>query len=485
MKLYTIINALILLLYWILVGLVTLRILMKKKPIPSTTSWLLTVYILPIIGILVYIFLIELNVGKKRTSNLYKIWLYGVNWINNIDCNKTIFNNKNSYIATSIFKLCKNIQGIPGTKVHKLKIFTSTNNIIKKLIKDILSAKNNIEIMFYIWQPGGIADKVAEALIIASCQGIHCRLMLDSAGSSIFFRSPWVKIMKDAGIEIVETLKINILKIFLRRIDLRQHRKIIIIDNYITYTGSMNLVDPKLFKKNIGIGEWIDLMVRMEGPIAISIGIIYACDWELETGKKILPNISNKNKISHKKKYLNGVQIIASGPGFSKDIIHQVLLTAIYSATKKINITTPYFVPSNDLLNAICSAAKRGVKVNIIIPYYNDSMLVNWVSKYFFTDLLSSGVNIYQFKKGLLHTKSILIDHQLSFVGTANLDMRSLWLNFEITLAIDDHKFSETLSNIQKEYIKLSKKIKLKKWDKRSYWYKLMERLLFFFHPLL
>lgn len=485
MKFHNVISTSISIIYWILIGLVILRILIKKKSIQLTTSWLLTIYILPIFGILFYIFLSELKLGKKRTSNLYKIWSYGVNWINNIGFNETIFNNKNSYIATSIFKLCKNIQGIPGTKVHNLKIFTSTQNTIENLIKDILLAKNNIEIMFYIWQPGGIADKVAEALIMVSHQGIHCRLILDSAGSSLFFRSPWVKIMKNAGIEIVETLKVNILKIFLRRIDLRQHKKIIIIDNYIVYTGSMNLVDPKLFKKEIGIGEWIDLMIRMEGPIAISIGILYSCDWEIETGKKILPHISNKNKILNKENYSNGIQIIASGPGFSKDIIHQVLLTAIYSAKKKINITTPYFVPSDDLLNAICSAANRGVKVNVIIPYQNDSTLVNWVSKSFFTDLLKSGVNIYQFTKGLLHTKSILIDHQLSFVGTANLDMRSLWLNFEITLAIDDYNFSKNLSKIQKKYIRLSKKIKLKKWNKRSYWYKIVERILFFFHPLL
>lgn len=179
------------------------------------------------------------------------------------------------------------------------------------------------------------------------------------------------------------------------------------------------------------------------------------------------------------------MQVIASGPGYTKQIIHQSFLTAIYSAKHELTITTPYLVPSNDLLHAICTASYRGVNVSIIIPKKNDSFMVKWASRSFFSKLLKSGVKIYLFKKGLLHSKSILIDKQLSLIGTANLDMRSLWLNFEITIAIDDKKFGNKLSHLHNEYISHSQLLDPKYWFLRSHWKKIVEKFFYLFSPLL
>ena len=132
--------------------------------------------------------------------------------------------------------------------------------------------------------------------------------MLDSAGSVAFFRSPWAAMMRNAGIEVVEALKVNLMRVFLRRMDLRQHRKMVMIDNYIAYTGSMNLVDPRFFKQDSGVGQWIDLMARMEGPVATAMGIVYSCDWEIETGKRILPPPPDANIMPFEE---------AIGPGLS------------------------------------------------------------------------------------------------------------------------------------------------------------------------
>jgi cardiolipin synthase len=248
----------------------------------------------------------------------------------------------------------------------------------------------------------------------------------------------------------------------------------------------MNLVDPFLFKKSAGVGQWIDLMARIEGPIAGTMGIIYSCDWEIETGKKILPKKLKKNSIILKtKKKHSSIQVIASGPGFPKNMIHQALLTAIYSARKELIITTPYLVPSDDLLYAICTAAQRGIEVSIIVPKYNDSILVKWASRAFFSELLEAGVKIYLFEKGLLHSKSVLVDKQLSLIGTANLDMRSLWLNFEITLVVDDDQFGKDLASIQYEYISNSRLLDKKIWSIRSHWERILENFFYFFNPLL
>ncbi|CAL4321796.1 Cardiolipin synthase A [Buchnera aphidicola (Eriosoma lanigerum)] len=473
--------------YWLLIASLTIKILINKKTRNSTIIWLLIIYTIPLIGILIWLLFDEPYVEQTRIKLIHKIWNQNNQWIKKIKNYKYILKNTNSKVASPLFQLCKNRQGLYGITNNKLQLLTNSQNIIDILIKDIHLAKKNIEMVFYIWTPGGLADEVAKALISSAKRGISCRLMLDSAGSIKFFRSKWVHIMRHAGIHIVEALKINLFKTFFRRIDLRQHRKIILIDNYITYTGSMNLVDPILFKKSSRIGQWIDLMTRIEGPIATTIGVVYSCDWELETGKKILPAIPKVHDYPIYKKKCNNnlIQVIASGPGFPEHMIHQSFLIAIYSAQKQLIITTPYLVPSDDVLHAICTASQRGVEVIIIVPKYNDSLLVQWASRAFFSELLESGVKIYQFEKGLLHSKSMLVDKQLSLIGTANLDMRSLWLNFEITLVIDDKNFGDNLASIQYEYINHSKLLDPQSWFVRSYWRRILEKFFYFLSPLL
>lgn len=482
---YNSIRWLIFLIYWFLIINITFKVLIKRRSISSSLSWLLIIYIIPFFGIFIWFCFGELYLGKRQKKIANRIWSLSNKWLNELKSRQYIFQIKNSEVATSIFQLCKHRQGISGIKINRFKLLTNTKKTMKILIRDIRLARKNIEMVFYIWKPGGIADDVAIALIESAKRGIHCRLMLDSAGSIEFFRSPWVKIMRQSGIQVVEALKFSFLQFFLRRLDLRQHRKIILIDNYITYSGSMNLVDPILFKKSSGIGQWIDLMARIEGPIASTIGIIYSCDWEIETGLKILPKLPKKAILEDLSNQDASIQVIASGPGFPENMIQQALLTAIYSARSELIMTTPYLVPSDDLLHAICTAAQRGVEVTIIIPLCHDSILVKWASRVFFSELLEAGVKIYQFTKGLLHSKSILIDQQLSLVGTVNLDMRSLWLNFEITLVIDDSRFAQNLLTIQNKYISDSQLLDAKTWSMRSYWTRILEKIFYFLSPLL
>uniref|UniRef100_A0A1A9UKB8 PLD phosphodiesterase domain-containing protein n=1 Tax=Glossina austeni TaxID=7395 RepID=A0A1A9UKB8_GLOAU len=334
-----------------------------------------------------------------------------------------------------------------GVKSNNINILTNSDEMMHTVIKDINLAQTNIEMVFYIWHPGGWANQVAEVLIRAANRGIKCRLILDSAGSSNFFRSIHVKMMRGAGIKIVKALHVNILRIFFRRMDLRQHRKMILIDNRIGYTGSMNMIDPKYFKKHSGVGQWIDIMIRVEGPVVSAMRIIFSCDWEVETGEKIF-FLPDQIKIVNEEKYNYTTNIIPSGPGFSEDLIQQVLLTAIYSARKKIVITTPYLVPSDDLLRAICTAAQRGVLVYIIIPKFNDSILVRWASRAFFSELLHSGVKIYQFENGLLHSKSILVDNQLSLVVLSMSEALKIFNNIRSLRAQARECTLETLEEI-------------------------------------
>ncbi|UVK79018.1 MAG: cardiolipin synthase A [Sodalis sp. Ffu] len=483
--LYTIINWLMLFGYWLLIAGVTLRVLMKRRTVPAAMAWLLVIYILPLVGIITYLLFGELNLGKRRAERSKAMWSSTTQWIEDIKGCRRIFATENSEVARSLFQLCKHRQGMRGLKGNQIELLTNTDDAMEMLIRDIGLAKNTIDMVFYIWESGGLVDKVTEALMIAARRGIRCRLMLDSAGSVNFFRSLYPTLMREAGVNVVEALHVSLLRVFLRRMDLRQHRKMILIDNHISYAGSMNMVDPRFFKQDTGIGPWVDMMARMEGPVTPAMGIIFSCDWEIETGERILPPPPDVNIIPFEQASGHTIHIIASGPGFPEGMIHQALLTSLYAARKQVVMTTPYLVPSDDLLHAICTAAQRGVEVHIIVPRNNDSMLVGWASRAFFTELLEAGVLIHQFEGGLLHTKSVLIDGQLSLIGTVNLDMRSLWLNFEITLVIDDDDFGRDLAHIQKDYIARSYPIYSQKWSQRPYWQRIVERLFYFFSPLL
>ncbi|WP_075181913.1 cardiolipin synthase [Pantoea sp. 1.19] len=482
---YTLISWLLLFGYWLLIAGVTLRILMKRRAVPSAMAWLLVIYILPLVGIIAYLSFGELHLGKRRAERARTMWPSTARWLSDLKQCSSIFASQNSDVARSLFQLCENRQGIAGVRGNQLQLLTTSDDTMKALIRDIELARYHIEMVFYIWQPGGMADEVAQSLMAAARRGVHCRLLLDSAGSVAFFRSAWPGMMRNAGIDVVEALKVSLLRVFLRRMDLRQHRKVVLIDNFIAYTGSMNLVDPRYFKQEAGVGQWVDLMARMEGPVATTLGIVYSCDWEIETGKRILPPPPAGNIMPFEQESGHTIQVIASGPGFPEDMIHQALLTAVYAARQQLIMTTPYFVPSDDLLHAICTAAQRGVDVTIIVPRRNDSMMVGWASRAFFSELLEAGVKIYQFEGGLLHTKSVLVDGQLSLVGTVNLDMRSLWLNFEITLVIDDDGFGTDLACVQDDYLARSRRLDAQQWAKRPYWQRLVERLFYFFSPLL
>jgi cardiolipin synthase len=441
------------------------------------------IYIVPIVGVACYFLFGELNLGRKRAERALQMFTPFGDWFRQLNnCQVHL----PSQVGSSIHKideLCNNRMGIPALSGNTLSLQSSPNEVLHAIIADIENAQTSIKMVFYIWHPGGLTDSVASALISAAKRGVDVKVLLDSAGSPRFFKSHWRIVMKDAGIQVVQALEVSPWRIFLRRLDLRQHRKIIVIDETIAYTGSMNMVDPAHFKQAAGVGQWIDVMVRVTGPTVNVLSAIHGWDWEVETGERILPELPEcplQETNNHRP-----VQVVPSGPGMPEYLILQVLTIAINQSSHSVRITTPYFVPSNDLLETLKMTAQRGVCVELIIPHNNDSMMVKWASRAFYTELLESGVKIYEFYGGLLHTKSVVIDEEFCLIGTVNIDMRSLWLNFEVTLAVDDMHFTQQLFQLQQSYIGCSHQVELEQWEKRNLRKRFFERLFYLFNPLL
>ncbi len=470
-------------LYWVLVAGVTIRVVIKRRAVSVSLAWLMMIYILPVFGVFLYFLFGELNLGRKRAERSNNMFTTYGEWFNQLhDCAAHVPEKMPTEIA-HIDDLCTNRMGIPALGFNTLSLQTTPKSILSSIIKDIDQAEKHIRMEFYIWHPGGMANDVAVALMRAATRGVQVDLLLDSAGSYRFFSSEWPERMTTQGINVVQALRVNPMRVFLRRLDLRQHRKIIVIDDNIAYTGSMNLVDPSCFKQSSGVGEWIDIMVRISGPTVNVLSAIHAWDWEVETGEQNLPKHPECHLDNQEK--LHPVQVVPSGPGMPASLIQQVLSIAISRANHSVTITTPYFVPSEELLEVLRTVAQRGVQVRLIIPQKNDSIMVQWASRAFYAELISAGIEIHEFHGGLLHTKSVVIDETYCLVGTVNLDLRSLWLNFEVTLVVDDKTFTEELVWLLGEYMKQSQRLDSKKWQQRSLGHRFLERVFFLFSPLL
>lgn len=470
-------------LYWILVAGVTIRVVLRRRAVSVSLAWLMIIYIIPVLGVIFYFLFGELNLGRKRAERAKHMFRHYGQWFNLLhDCQAHLPELMSPQI-TKIDLLCTNRMGIPALCGNTITLQDSPEKILRSIIDDIEAAESHIRMVFYIWHQGGLVDSVSSALIRASKRGVDVKVLLDSAGSHRFFRSHWIEMMTNAGINIQHALAVSPWRVFLRRLDLRQHRKIIVIDDQIAYSGSMNMVDPAFFKQSAGVGEWIDVMVRVTGPTVNVLSAIHAWDWEVETGDRILPNLPScivpqvQNPLP--------VQVVPSGPGMPDNLIQQVLTLAINQAQTSICITTPYFVPSEELLEELKMTAQRGVNVELVLPKKNDSLMVQWASRAYFEELLSAGVKIHEFEGGLLHTKSVVVDELYCLVGTVNLDMRSLWLNFELTLAIDSIPFTKTMSDLQQTYIAHSTPVILEEWKNRKVHYRFLERMFFLFSPLL
>ena len=466
-------------LYWLFTAAVTLRVLGKRTPVSVTLSWLLVIYILPVVGAALYLMLGELNLGRqraRRAEEMVKPFLSSIAE----DFQGPRGSLPGGSLVQGIHQMLQQRLGMGALGYEQMTLLDNPDAIFSRLCEDVAKAQHSIHLETYIWFPGGRVDTLSEALMAAAARGVKVSLLIDHAGSRAFFRSPWRKRLIDAGIEVVPALPVRLWRALVQRIDLRLHRKLVVIDGRIAYSGSMNIADPRFFKTEAKVGEWVDIMLRLEGPAAHGLDKVFAWDWEVETGLRRLAPAPVSPPACYK-----WLSVLPSGPGTGEDLIGQAVLSSIYRANDSITISTPYFVPSEAIFDALCQAARRSVRVKVLIPQRNDSRMVSWASSAYFERLLQSGGEIYLFAGGLLHTKAMLMDDQLARVGSVNLDIRSLQLNFELTLTLFSPEACASIRRLLDGYLQDSTPLELERWKQRSRAARVLERGMFFLSPLL
>ncbi len=476
-------STIILMAHWLIVIGLSIRVIMRRPPVGVSVAWLSVIFSVPLVGAVVYLLFGEKRLGKRRAARINASLGEVAGWQKTLREQYDPLAPRIGTLEQPLFHHAERVLDFPALPGNEIELLSDFQSIFDRLRADIDAAQHTVHLCFYIWHAGGRVIEIVDALVRAARRGVQCRVLADAMGSKDFFASDLVNQLRDAGVFFTAALSTGLLRALVARTDLRNHRKIAVIDDRVAYAGSQNLVDPRFFKQTAGVGLWVDAMVRITGPAAASLDGVFRLDWSVETGSVFRPPTAPAAGLSAPAGAM--IQIVPSGPDLHPEAIHQLLLTAIYAARQELVMTTPYFVPDESILTALLSAALRGVKVALIVPARNDSALVRYASVAPFDDLMSAGVRIHLFNGGLLHTKSMTIDGTMSVFGSVNLDMRSLWLNFEISLLVYDRDFAGRLRALQNSYLRDADRLDLDTWRRRPAWRRFMENTCRMAGPLL
>jgi cardiolipin synthase len=435
-----------------------MRILLRPHRQPaSRIAWIVVIATLPVVGILAYLLFGEVSIGRRRIARVREVIEGMPDFPAAAPGDETNLEANVPERYVHLFRVGRSISRFEPVGGNSAHLPADSNAVIDAMVADIDAATQHVHLLFYIWLPDGNGCKIVEALKRATGRGVQCRAMADDLGSRSMIHSEHWQAMRDAGVHVAVALPIGnpLLRPFRGRIDLRDHRKIVVIDGRITYCGSQNCADPE-FRIKPKYAPWVDAMMRFEGPIATQNQYLFARDWMTYAGEDLHELL--RQPIPAPRPGLPA-QVVATGPTARASAMPEMFESLMYAARRELVITTPYYVPDESMQNALCASAYRGVDTTIVFPARNDSWIVAAASRSYYADLLAAGVKIYEYEGGLLHTKSLTLDGEITLIGSANMDRRSFDLNYENNILFYDPGLTADMRQRQQEYIARSHRI--------------------------
>lgn len=364
---------------------------------------------------------------------------------------------------------------------NAMELFAVTEEAIDAMVADIDTARESCHLLFYIYLPDSTGEQVAQALIRAAGRGVTCRLLVDSLGSRAFLRSGLCATVRESGVAVLEALPTRFKLLRRGRVDIRNHRKIAVIDGAVGWTGSQNIADAA-FAPKAKYAPWVDCMLRIRGPLVRDLQELFVEDWYMDSEESLEAYL---DVIPDRVPEGLRAQLMPSGANSQNDLLVQVIQAGIHVAREEVILTTPYFVPDAGTLSALQAAAARGVHVQLVLPRRNDSPMIAAASRSYYDPLLEAGVEIFEFTGGLLHSKTITFDRSASLVGTANLDRRSFEINFELSVLIFDDDFSSEVRALQRSYMDESIGVDLAEFRSRPMGRRIVENACALMSPVL
>lgn len=466
-------------LYILLTIVFSLHIIYNYKDTGKAFAYLLLIIFLPVAGMVVYLLL---GINRRKHKMYNKKLIADQHMVQRVErfvktSNDSIFEKRAEDLGnqTKLAKLLCRDSYSPLTPYNKVEILNNGENAYPEILRCLRQARHHIHLEYYIIEDGKIFHEIMGILIEKASQGVEVRLIFDDFGSKDI-RKAYKKELRKSGVEIYPFLKIYFIALA-NRINFRNHRKIIVIDGFIAFMGGINISDRYDNRPNTK-KYWRDTHLKIQGYATYSIQNIFLADWNFCSSQQIEPSDAYFPEIPASfRKEDTIVQIASSGPDSTYPTILYAIITAISSAKSEILITTPYFIPTTSLLNALRIAALSGIDVKIMVPYKSDSTIVNSASESFFEEILDYGIEVYQYQKGFVHSKVTVCDRELAIVGTANMDIRSFDLNFEVNAQIYDKEVAEKLATDFFNDLKDARKINIEAWEQRPFYRKILEKI--------
>lgn len=430
---------------WIIAGLllfifqVALIVILEFRHPAKSVAWIMILFVFPIIGFIVYYFFAQEYKKQKLVQKMpqleekLRILEYGrlsdINAHDGPECMMPLLSNGHE---DQLFSLLQRIPGAPILKGNVTEVLTNGDVTFRSLLSAMETAKDHIHVEFYILRDDELGQEFQRLWIRKAQEGVKVRVVYDGIGS-LELKASFLKKLTEGGVEVRSFLP-PFIAFFDKRINYRNHRKIVVVDGSIGFLGGLNVGDEYLGKDE-RLGFWRDTHIRIEGPAVLDLQRVFLTDWTfvcgpLQLSEQLFPEVPNYGG--------SIVQIVPSGPDMERELILEIYFSAITAAKKRVYITTPYFIPDSGLTMALKTAARSGVDVRIIIPGKPDYRLVHLATLSYVGELLDAGVRFYEYQRGFMHAKTLIVDEILASVGTANMDMRSFFSNFELNAFLYD-----------------------------------------------
>lgn len=416
-------------------------ILQKRAPV-STLSWIFALAFIPYGGFIIYHFFGPQRLKRQQFRRLSsKTSLKNHATYLHIR-NRILANSSHPQELMQLSNMIRTTTHFPLTTAKSLDLLVDGKETFTSILEAVANAKHHIHLEYYIFDPDEIGTLLRDLLISKAREGVHIRLLVDGIGSSRL-KSSFILPLRQAGVQFSFFHKPHISQLIKPLVNMRSHRKIVLCDGQVGFTGGLNITDKE--DERVSENAYHDIHLKLTGNAVHWLQLVFMEDWVYASNEKVIPDLAE-----YFPPHPSGpcpVQIIPSGPDNEWEIIHRTYLSMIHNAKIRIWLTTPYFVPSEATLLALTSAALRGVDVRLLVPEMSDSLLVTAAARSYFDELMNAGVRIWEYQQRMLHSKTIVIDHHYSMIGTANFDSRSFRLNFEVCVAAYGTELAERLSH--------------------------------------
>ena len=468
---------------WVCRVLMVPVILRRQFAPGAAVAWLGIIFLHPYIGLALYLTLGETRLGPHRVErhrelvNRFRSAMRDAVGGTQDSCSLKLPSEYEPMVRQA-----QKISGLPVLGGNAVEFLTECPQFVDRLVADIDAATSQVHLLYYMFVPDATGERVGAALERAARRGVNCRIIADAVASRSFFhhRCGLSQRLKLAGVRLTAALPAAPIQRQLPRMDLRNHRKLAIIDGRIGYCGSHNLVNADYGGRHGG--PWIDATGRFTGPIVSELDIVFAEDWGFETGQIL--EVSTAGDAAPLDEGAP-MQVVPTGPTSRDESFRRVFLAAIQSARTRVMMTTPYFVPDEPTLVALMMAADRGADVDLLLPQTPDHFFTAAAGRAHFSRLMNAGVKIHLYQPGLLHTKSTTIDDTFAIFGSANLDVRSFNLNFELTTLLYGPDVTGALRKIQEGYLAHCVELNSAEWAKQPAIRRYAESAISLLSPLL